>query len=195
MSRSTSSWAVMGFLMVLGGCDGPPEIINAMPPGALPPAPAAEKDPMKGPQALGETVVRRKQGQKTVETAAIPLAEATAKGEVKETASKVKYETLQAGKGMLAKSGSKVKVLYKGTLENGEVFDSTHKEGKDVPFEFTPGVSGVIKGWHEGIVGMRVGERRKLTIPPEAAYGADGSPPKIGPNATLTFEVELLSVE
>jgi hypothetical protein len=97
------------------------------------------------------------------------------------------------GKGAEAKGGDTVSVHYVGTLANGREFDSSRKHGK--PFEFQLGAGRVIKGWDQGVVGMKVGGKRKLVIPPSLAYGARGMPPVIPPSATLTFEVELLEVK
>lgn len=96
------------------------------------------------------------------------------------------------GTGKEAKSGDSVKVHYTGTLMNGKQFDSSR--GKD-PFEFKIGAGQVIKGWDQGVVGMKVGGKRKLTIPSELGYGASGSGDKIPPNAGLKFDVELLEVK
>jgi FKBP-type peptidyl-prolyl cis-trans isomerase FkpA len=95
------------------------------------------------------------------------------------------------GTGAEAKKGDKVKVHYTGTLMNGKVFDSS--VGKE-PFEFTLGQGGVIKGWDEGVPGMKVGGKRKLTIPGPMAYGEKGSGDKIPPNAALKFDIELLEI-
>ena len=105
----------------------------------------------------------------------------------------MKIETLKEGTGVGAEDGDKVTVNYVGTLENGEKFDSSIDRG--VPFSFTLGVGQVIKGWDQGILGMKKGEKRKLTIPPDLAYGEAGTPGgPIPPNATLIFEVELLAI-
>lgn len=101
-------------------------------------------------------------------------------------------ETITEGTGALAETGKKVEVHYTGKLTDGSVFDSSLTRGK--PFSFTLGEGQVIKGWEEGILGMRVGEKRILTIPPELGYGARGAGSSIPPNATLVFEVELLDV-
>jgi FKBP-type peptidyl-prolyl cis-trans isomerase len=101
--------------------------------------------------------------------------------------------TLVPGKGAdLAKSGDRVSVHYVGTLQDGTKFDSSRDRNQ--PFQFVLGQGQVIKGWDQGVAGMKVGEKRKLTIPPAMAYGAMGRPPKIPPNSTLVFEVELLAI-
>jgi FKBP-type peptidyl-prolyl cis-trans isomerase len=89
-----------------------------------------------------------------------------------------------------AKDGDIVLVYYTGKLADGKVFDSTDNHGGK-PFQFTLGQGRVIKGWDQGIVGMQIGDKRQLVIPPDLAYGASGSPPTIPANATLTFDVEL----
>ena len=96
------------------------------------------------------------------------------------------------GTGPAAKDGDKIKVHYTGSLLNGKVFDSSR--GKD-PFSVTIGQGQVIKGWDEGLPGMKVGGKRKLTIPWQKAYGEKGSGDKIPPKAALQFDVELLEIE
>jgi len=105
----------------------------------------------------------------------------------------MKVETLKEGSGEPAKNNDTVTVNYTGTLENGTVFDSSVKPDR-TPFEFTIGASNVIQGWHLGVLGMKTGEKRKLTIPPEFAYGQAGRPPAIPQNATLIFEIDLLKI-
>lgn len=100
-------------------------------------------------------------------------------------------EDLVAGKGPEAVRGKTVEVHYTGWLADGKQFDSS--VGGD-PFSFRLGAGEVIEGWDRGVAGMRVGGKRKLTIPPELGYGARGAPPVIPTDATLVFEVELLSV-
>ena len=97
------------------------------------------------------------------------------------------------GKGKEAKTGDKVSVHYKGTLLDGTKFDSSYDRGK--PFEFILGQNQVIQGWEKGILGMKVRGKRKLVIPPSLAYGEQGIPGAIPPNATLVFEVELLDIK
>jgi FKBP-type peptidyl-prolyl cis-trans isomerase len=101
-------------------------------------------------------------------------------------------EILRSGDGEIAKEGDFVVVHYTGTLVDGTQFDSSRKNGK--PFPFTLGKGQVISGWDQGIVGMKVGEIRRLTIPPRFAYGEKGIGPIPG-NATLVFEVELLEIK
>ena len=107
----------------------------------------------------------------------------------------LKIETLTQGTGTReVKAGDYIAVNYAGTLEDGTKFDSSYDRNQ--PFEFTVGVGDVIKGWDQGILGMKIGEKRKLTIPSEMGYGATGSSSgKIPPNATLVFEVELLKIK
>jgi FKBP-type peptidyl-prolyl cis-trans isomerase len=104
----------------------------------------------------------------------------------------LKVEDLQIGTGAEAVAGKKVTVHYTGTLTDGSKFDSSLDRGR--PFDFPLGAGRVIKGWDEGVAGMKVGGKRRLTIPPELGYGARGFPPVIPPNSTLIFEVELLGV-
>ena len=99
---------------------------------------------------------------------------------------------LKPGTGAEAKSGQRVRVHYTGKLTDGKTFDSS--VGK-APFTFALGAGQVIKGWDLGVAGMKVGGQRRLTIPPELAYGARGAPPVIPPNSTLVFDVELLAIE
>ncbi len=97
------------------------------------------------------------------------------------------------GTGAEAKEGSEVKVHYTGKLKNGTQFDTSRDRGE--PFAFTVGKGQVIPGWDKGVVGMKVGGKRKLTIPADLGYGDRGSPPKIPPKATLLFDIELLEVK
>src|SRR5262249_29544412 len=107
------------------------------------------------------------------------------------TASGLQYWDLAVGNGTVATSGKKVQVNYTGWFTSGKMFDSSR--GK--PFEFRLGNGDVIKGWDEGVSGMKVGGKRQLRIPPELAYGTKGYPGVIPPNSTLVFDVELLGVK
>ena len=106
------------------------------------------------------------------------------------TASGLIIEDLIVGSGAEASAGQEVTVHYTGWLTNGTKFDSS--KDRDDPFVFPLGGGRVIRGWDEGVQGMKIGGKRKLTIPPELGYGARGAGGAIPPNATLVFEVELL---
>ena len=103
----------------------------------------------------------------------------------------VTIETLTPGKGDGAKDGDTLVVHYTGTLTDGKQFDSSRGRA---PFEVKLGQRRVIAGWEQGLQGMKVGEKRKLTIPPDLGYGARGAGAAIPPNATLVFDVELLEI-
>jgi len=108
------------------------------------------------------------------------------------TASGLKYKDEKVGDGKEVIAGDTVKVDYKGWLDNGTVFDTSKKPGRE-PFSFTVGAGSVIKGWDEGLVGMKVGGVRELTVPASLGYG-DQDMGQIPPNSTLHFSVELLEI-
>ncbi|OQW30183.1 MAG: peptidylprolyl isomerase [Nitrospira sp. SG-bin2] len=108
------------------------------------------------------------------------------------TASGLKYVDQAVGTGDVAVAGKTVSVHYTGWLENGKKFDSSVDRGQ--PFSFPLGAGRVIKGWDEGVQGMKIGGKRKLTIPSDLGYGSRGAGGVIPPNATLIFDVELLGV-
>jgi peptidylprolyl isomerase len=117
-----------------------------------------------------------------------------ATGEVQTTDSGLQYVILQEGEGEVAENGQLVSVHYSGYLvDDGSMFDSSVERG--TPFTFTLGASEVIPGWDEGVALMKVGEKRKLIIPSDLAYGDQGFPGAIPGGATLVFDVELLSAE
>lgn len=121
----------------------------------------------------------------TVNPAASPSSTA-----VQTTYTGLKYQVLRPGTGKSPSAYNKVKVHYHGYLPDGTVFDSSVQRGEPAVFP----LNGVIPGWTEGIQLMKEGAKYRFTIPPELAYGARGAPPKIGPNQTLMFDVELFEV-
>jgi FKBP-type peptidyl-prolyl cis-trans isomerase len=107
------------------------------------------------------------------------------------TESGMKYVDLKVGNGATPRMGQRVQVHYIGRLENGREFENSYNQGRPAEFNVGPGL---IAGWNEALQTMKVGGKRRITLPPNLAYGAAGSPPKIPANATLTFEIELLGV-
>jgi peptidylprolyl isomerase len=108
------------------------------------------------------------------------------------TASGLRYLDEVVGTGKSPSPGNVVTVHYVGTLQNGTKFDSSYDHPGGQPYQFRIGAGGVIKGWDEGVMTMKEGGKRKLTVPPDLAYGPQGRPPKIPPNSTLIFEIQLL---
>ncbi len=134
--------------------------------------------------------------QSTVKKSSTPNTNAPTKvtGDGVKTPSGLIYWDIRVGNGDTAKEGSHVRVHYTGWLTNGKKFDSSVDAGR--PFDFRIGNGEVIKGWDEGVAGMRVGGKRQLRIPPNLAYGAEGTPGgPIPANATLIFDVQLLAVQ
>jgi FKBP-type peptidyl-prolyl cis-trans isomerase len=131
--------------------------------------------------------------QSTAKKAADTSAPTKVSGEGVKTASGLRYWDIKVGTGQAAKEGSHVRVHYTGWLTTGKKFDSSVDAGK--PFDFTIGNGDVIKGWEEGVAGMKVGGKRQLRIPPELGYGANGYPGSIPANATLIFDIQLLQVQ
>ena len=141
----------------------------------MPPKPAAPAASPPPPPAQPAYLVAQQAGQSVT------------------TATGLKVAIMEMGTGPQATPGHVVTVNYKGTLDDGTVFDSTDTHGA---FSFPLGAGRVIKGWDEGVAGMKIGEKRKLIIPPQLGYGVNGTPGgPIPPNATLTFEVQLLGVK
>ena len=131
-----------------------------------------------------------KQGQTNREEGNAFLAKNKAQPGVVTTASGLQYQVLRAGSGERPTATSRVRVNYEGKLLNGEIFDSSYQRGEPIDF----GLNQVIKGWTEGVSLMPVGSKYRFWIPSELAYGENGAGGQIGPNATLTFDVELLGV-
>jgi FKBP-type peptidyl-prolyl cis-trans isomerase len=176
--------------LAMSGCGEPGDIGPVASPGANIPRTSPDIEPA---QAQGESApVGETPALAPVQTADYKPAPPTAKGEVKTTPGGVKYETLKEGTGPELKRGETALLHYVGNVENGEVFDSSRSINQ--PRSFRIGIDPLIKGWEEGIPGMKVGELRKLTIPPALGYGIAGRPPKIPSKATLVFEVELLDI-
>ena len=146
--------------------------------------------------ALLATFVLAQSGtRKKAAPAARPNTAAPTKvtGDSTKTPSGLEYWDIKLGTGPIADKGQTVKVHYTGWLTTGKKFDSSVDSRR--PFSFTLGAGEVIKGWDEGVAGMRVGGKRQLRIPSQLAYGDKGYPGVIPPNATLIFDVELLGVQ
>jgi FKBP-type peptidyl-prolyl cis-trans isomerase len=184
-------WGCLG--LTLAGCEEPEQIVPTTPPGAIIPRESPDKDHPAEAQGESIAVAPKPTGDAGNKAPAYTPAEPTGKGETKTTKNGVKYETLKAGTGEELKPGMVAKLYYEGKLENGTVFDGTNKTKAPTPM--TIGSGQLIKGWEEGLPGMRVGETRKLIIPPAMGYGvAGGGKGKIPPNSTLIFEVELRGI-
>ncbi len=140
-------------------------------------------------QALAKKAAHKKTSTTTTTT----TSEETSSTKAQTSASGLKIEDVKKGTGKTAKSGDTVSVHYKGTLTDGTKFDSSYDRGQ--PFSFHLGAGEVIKGWDEGVKGMQIGGKRKLTIPADMGYGARGAGKVIPPNATLLFDVELLEIQ
>jgi FKBP-type peptidyl-prolyl cis-trans isomerase len=167
------------------GCDK--KVPEPPPPPQASAMPAAAAAETKAPPAdeLDEAA-------RTVLDGDSSVAEADA-GRSKKAVTKLDAKDTKLGAGPPAKAGDTVRVHYTGRLRDGTKFDSSLDRNE--PFEFTLGQGQVIKGWDEGVVGMKKGGKRRLTIPAEMAYGKMGSPPKIPPDAPLEFDVELIQIK
>ena len=130
--------------------------------------------------------------QSSKSTSAPAAGPTKVEGEGTKTPDGLQYWDIKPGTGRTADRGMTVKVHYTGWLTNGKKFDSSIGSS---PFQFRIGAHQVIKGWEEGVAGMKVGGKRQLKIPPDLAYGKEGYPGAIPPNATLIFDIQLLSVE
>lgn len=136
------------------------------------------------------TEMQNAKGSKNVEAGLLFMEANGKKDGIKTLASGMQYEVMTTGEGAKPKASDTVTTHYHGTLIDGTVFDSSVERGQPASFP----VNGVIQGWVEALQLMETGSKWRLFIPPNLAYGAQGSPPVIGPNSTLIFEVELLSI-
>jgi FKBP-type peptidyl-prolyl cis-trans isomerase len=147
----------------------------------------------KVPEPASQSVLLEPEPSAAASASAAPGASAAPAASVPAASvTELKKDDEKVGTGPACKSGDTVRVHYTGTLLNGTKFDSSRDRNE--PFEFTLGQGMVIKGWDEGVVGMKKGGKRKLTIPSDKAYGPAGSPPKIPPNSPLVFDVELVEI-
>ena len=190
-------WGILGSLglaLSQTACDAPEQIVPTTPPGAV--IPRTRSRGRGGRAGPGRDADRGHQGQRPRRPRRLPAytpALPTAKGETKTTKNGVKYETLKEGTGDELKPGSVASFHYEGKLENGTVFDSSRKKGE--PLKVAVGTGKLIKGWEEGLPGMKVGEIRKLFVPSALGYADRDAPGgKIPPNSNLIFEVELLKI-
>ena len=153
----------------------------------------AGKDPAISAEVVQEAmqVLAKKVSDRRKAVATKFLEENKKKEGVQVTESGLQYQVIKSGSGASPTAESKVSVHYEGKLVSGDIFDSSIQRGEPAAF----GVSQVIPGWTEALLRMKVGDKWKLFIPPNLAYGDRGSPPVIGPNEALIFEVELLEVQ
>lgn len=172
------------------GCGEPPQILPAAPPGIEVTEVAPPQNADDAPSAIGESAITAKRLGENKPPVNLTPPPGTSPDDAAKAGLKV--ETLTEGKGDGAKVGQKVSVHYTGKLASGSTFDSS--VGRQ-PFVFTIGEGSVIKGWDAGLQGMKVGEKRRLTIPSEYGYGKRGSGAKIPPDSTLVFDLELLKID
>jgi FKBP-type peptidyl-prolyl cis-trans isomerase len=178
-------------LVSLAGCFEPPSLIPVGPPGMelkrLPVLADSEEPQARGEVAPGAESIMPETPLST------EVSPPTKPGEKVTTKSGLEYTTLRPGDGPEIKPGQYATVHYIGKLENGHRFESSRES--DSPIRFQVGAGKLIRGWDEGISGMKLHESRQLIIPSHLAYGASGKPPAIPPNSTLIFDVELLKIE
>ena len=192
-SRINGLVVAVSVLVTAIGCEEPKDVIPVAPPGfdlvRIPSTPQGE-----GAQALGETASAISAAKKSQPVAPQVVANAppTPVGQPTKADNGLTYETLQEGTGPACKSGDTVDIHYTGTFTDGKKFDSSLD--RKAPLSVTLGSGMVIRGWDEGIPGMKVGEKRKLSIPSDLAYGTRGKN-AIPPNTPLVFELELMKIK
>lgn len=209
MKKVLRIFILLGLAFFLGACNQ--SQTSAPPPSPAAPAPSPAANPLTQGISTAKKIAvtsagtaeqtnkimeNTEQGQtKTEEKGAAmnPSETKPAAGNEVTTASGLKYSEMVVGNGASPKQGQVVSVHYTGWLTDGKKFDSSVDRGQ--PFEFTLGVGQVIKGWDEGVSTMKIGGKRKLTIPAALGYGGRGAGGAIPPNATLIFEVELLGIK
>src|SRR5262245_15150464 len=179
-------------LLFLSGCYDPGPIVPIAPPGANVPRISPDENPA---EAQGEAVLETEGIPASVAAAAAHKpAPPTAIGETKTTEKGVKYETIQEGTGPELKRGQRATFHYEGKLQkDNSIFEDSRQLNRPLTTRMG-GNPPLIEGWEDALPGMKVGEIRRLTIPPELAYGEKGKSPAVPPNATLIFEIELLSI-
>jgi len=188
--RQCGIWGYLGIVVAMAGCEPPDDIVPTTPPGAI--IPRTPPDADNPAQAQGESAVSTSKPTGEAKKApAYTPALPTEKGQTLTTKNGVKYETLTPGTGDELKSGQVGLFHYEGKLEDGTIFDSSRE--RNTPSRFAIGTGQLIRGWEEGLPGMRVGELRKLWIPPAMGYGDRGKG-KIPANANLIFEIELVKI-
>jgi hypothetical protein len=188
MKSRLAIMSILTGLVAWSGCEDP-MVVPVMPPGftapKVPPPSAGGAS-----EALGEGAAMPTQTpQKTVSKVISPP---TPIGQPKTTTTGLIYETLKEGTGPECKPGDQIKVNYLGRLSTGAKFDASADHGGAFPLQI--GVGAVVPGWDEGIPGMKVGESRRLNVPPMLGYGSNGFPPTIPANATLIFDVDLVEI-
>lgn len=186
--RAVLMLALVALAVIAAGCGSDTEQSAADKAAAKAEQEAKNRKPIAEPKPLVATKVEPTAGEATLdEKPKVPKGSGAQPTELK-------AETLIEGSGEAIKTGQLATVQYVGVVfKNGKEFDSSWGKGKQ-PFQFTIGNGQVIQGWDEGVLGMKVGERRRLTIPAELAYGEQGSPPNIGPNEALIFDVDLKKI-
>jgi len=186
-------WLTIALVVVIAGCKDSGTKSSTSGAGESQPAAGSATTPGGSASTSTGTSGSVSTGASAGSMSAGATSQATAPaGQEITTASGLKYQDLVIGTGAEATVGHTVRVHYTGWLTDGTKFDSSLDRGQ--PIEFPLGTSGIIRGWNEGLTGMKVGGKRKLTIPPDLGYGAEGRPPVIPPNATLVFDVELVGV-